>query len=172
MRSGNLIHRASFVFLFNSSGRLFVQKRVAWKETYASHFDPAPGGVVGAGESYEANAARELEEEMGVPLAIGERAAPLFDFFFEDALTRVWGRAFRCVYDGEIRLQAEEVESGEFMPLADVARLVAQAPVCPDSAAAFARLLELDAAAGGGRASLVEEAAGETRSGATAKRQS
>lgn len=28
-------------------GELYVQKRVAFKETYASHYDPAPGGVVG-----------------------------------------------------------------------------------------------------------------------------
>ena len=42
MRAGNLPHRASFVFLHNSAGKLFVQQRVAWKETYPSHHDPAP----------------------------------------------------------------------------------------------------------------------------------
>jgi isopentenyldiphosphate isomerase len=42
MRSRNLPHRASFVFLHNSGGLLFVQQRVAWKETYPSHHDPAP----------------------------------------------------------------------------------------------------------------------------------
>ena len=31
----------------NPQGELYVQKRVAFKETYPSHFDPAPGGVVG-----------------------------------------------------------------------------------------------------------------------------
>lgn len=42
MRAGNLVHRASFVFVHNSAGELFVQQRVAWKETYPSHHDPAP----------------------------------------------------------------------------------------------------------------------------------
>ena len=28
-------------------GYLYVQKRVAFKETFPSHYDPAPGGVVG-----------------------------------------------------------------------------------------------------------------------------
>lgn len=28
-------------------GHLYVQKRVAFKETFPSHYDPAPGGVVG-----------------------------------------------------------------------------------------------------------------------------
>jgi isopentenyldiphosphate isomerase len=42
MRARNLPHRASFVFLHNAAGALFVQQRVAWKETYPSHYDPAP----------------------------------------------------------------------------------------------------------------------------------
>jgi hypothetical protein len=42
MRARNLIHRASFTFVHNTAGQLFVQRRVAWKETYPSHFDPAP----------------------------------------------------------------------------------------------------------------------------------
>ena len=89
MRARNLPHRASFIFVHNSAGALFVQQRVAWKETYPSHYDPAPvraarqraciqrltraaaavrhqGGVVDAGESYEDNAVREVAEEMGV----------------------------------------------------------------------------------------------------------
>lgn len=36
----------------------------------------------------------------GVPLE------PLFTFFFEDDVTRLWGKAFRCVYSGPIVLQA------------------------------------------------------------------
>jgi len=158
MRAGNLPHRASFVFLHNSAGKLFVQQRVAWKETYPSHHDPAPvrrtvfalrsaagglltrrvrpvqGGVVDAGESYEANAEREVEEEMGVS---GVPLTPLFDFFFQDGVSRVWGRAFRAVYDGPLRLQASEVAGGTWLELAEVAALVEAGPVCPDSAAAF-----------------------------------
>ena len=158
MRSRNLPHRASFIFLHNSAGQLFVQQRVAWKETYPSHHDPAPvrspacrrvaataqrltrcfdaaqGGVVGADESYEENAAREVEEEMGV---VGAPLAPLFDFFFQDGVSRVWGRAFRAVYDGPLRLQASEVAGGAWMTLAEAEALVAAGPVCPDSAAAF-----------------------------------
>ena len=39
----------------------------------------------------------------------------LFDFYHADDNSRVWGAAFRCVYDGEVTLQEEEVESGAFM---------------------------------------------------------
>lgn len=72
MRAQNAIHRCSFVAIFNSQvkpcvgchevvvhhhtqlskcmccqGSMYVQKRVSFKETYPSHYDPAPGGVVG-----------------------------------------------------------------------------------------------------------------------------
>lgn len=80
MRAENLIHRSSFVAIFNSQvwqlctaaiiltqkhqsayvwlyhisqtckyfqGQVYVQKRVSFKETYPSYYDPAPGGVVG-----------------------------------------------------------------------------------------------------------------------------
>ncbi|KAK3270592.1 hypothetical protein CYMTET_21012 [Cymbomonas tetramitiformis] len=139
MRARNAIHRCSFVLVFNSKGKLFVQKRVSWKETYPSHFDPCPGGVVGAGESYEDNARREAEEEMGVH---GVPLHPLFDFFFEDSITRLWGSMFFCVYDGTMVLQKEEVESGEFMDLESVKHLILHEPCCPDSKAGFETFIE------------------------------
>jgi 8-oxo-dGTP pyrophosphatase MutT (NUDIX family) len=69
------------------------------------------------GESYEESARRELEEEMGIR---DVSLKHLFDFFHQDADNRVWGRAYRCVYDGDIILQEEEVESGSFQNLEDV----------------------------------------------------
>ncbi len=89
---------------------------------------------MGAGESYEANAEREVAEEMGVT---GVPLTPLFDFFYGDAVTRVWGRAFRCVYDGPLTLQASEVAGGEWLSLADAKRRATDAPTCPDSAVAL-----------------------------------
>ena len=40
-----------------------------------------------------------------------------FDFFHADDITKVWGRLFRCTYDGDFELDPEEVESGEFMTI-------------------------------------------------------
>ena len=95
----------------------------------------AQGGVVGEHETYEENAVRELEEEMGVTGCLPE---PLFDFFYADALTSVWGRAFRCTYDGHMTLQAAEVASGQWATLDEAIGLV---PCCRDSAAALAEYI-------------------------------
>ncbi len=95
--------------------------------------------AAGSEESYEDNARRELQEEMGI--RAGELTAH-FDFFFADATSRLWGRLFSCQWAGEpIRLDPAEVESGAFMPIAAVTRLLQTGPVCPDSKVAVERYL-------------------------------
>ncbi len=114
MRKGMLLHRASFVILFNSLEQIFVQRRTPIKDVYPGNYEPAAGGVVLAGESYESCARRELWEELGVS---GVRLSSHGDFYFEDVFCRVWGRVFSCIHDGPFVLQQEEVESGRFMGL-------------------------------------------------------
>jgi len=53
MRSKGLPHRATYILVFNSVGWLFVQKRTTTKDIYPGCLDPAVGGVVLDGESYE-----------------------------------------------------------------------------------------------------------------------
>lgn len=57
---------------------------------------------MGANESYEENAKREIEEEMGV---VGVSLKFILDFLYEDKHSRVWGRLFSCIYDGPFQLQ-------------------------------------------------------------------
>lgn len=108
MRAGGLPHRATYILIFNRAGELHVQRRTQTKDVYPGYLDPAAGGVVLAGESYEESAERELAEEMGIQ---GVELATGFDFWFDEAPVRVWGRVFVCRYDGPLVLQAEEVES-------------------------------------------------------------
>ncbi len=117
MRARNLMHRSTYILVFNSHGALYVQKRTMSKDVFPGYYDPATGGVMLADESYEQGAIRELEEEMGI------RDVPLtrlFDFYFADHRTRVWGGAFSCIYDGPLSLQAEEVESVSLMTMEEI----------------------------------------------------
>jgi len=129
MRQQGLIHRASYILVFNEAGELFLQKRTATKDLYPSCWDVAAGGVVLAGESYEESAARELEEELGIS---GVRCTPLFDQYFEEVDNRVWGRIFSCCHNGPFRLQKEEVQDGCFMAVAAIFALSEQEPFTPD----------------------------------------
>jgi isopentenyldiphosphate isomerase len=129
MRAGNLPHRATYILVFNSQGELYVQKRTQSKDVFPGYYDVAAGGVILAGESYEEGALRELEEELGIR---GVPLSRLFDFSYNDEAVKVWGAVFSCVYDGEMALQQEEVESGAFLAADEVFRLAATEPFTPD----------------------------------------
>ena len=148
VRSENLIHRATYIFVFDRGGRVLVQRRTAIKDMYPSYYDLAAGGIVAAGETYEECAKREAAEELGI------RDAPLepkFDIYYEDPRNRCFSRVFTCVHAGPFALQAEEVESVAFHDVDEIAA-GAIAPVTPDSLLAFNRLFGIGEALSGARA--------------------
>ena len=139
MREQRLLHRATYIFVFHSSGQLYVQRRTMNKDLYPGYWDPAAGGVLLAGESYEESARRELEEEFGV------RNVPLeshFDFYFEDVDGRVWGGVFSCVYDGELKLQADEVQGVQLMTIDQIFAPASGDSFAPDSLEALRLYVE------------------------------
>jgi len=139
MREQRLIHRASYILVFNASGKLFIQKRTTTKDVYPGYWDVAAGGVVQAGETYEESAARELQEELGVgPLPL----CALFDQYYEDQENRVWGRIFTCVHEGPFTLQAEEVEKGRFMDPYAALALSKSESFTPDGVLVLKKILE------------------------------
>ena len=137
MRQQRLIHRASYILVFNTAGELFIQKRSRSKDIYPGYWDLAAGGVVLAGESYEESAKRELREELGIS---GVKLRPLFDQYYEDAGNRVWGRIFACTSNGPFILQEEEIDYGRFIGLGEIAQLNEVEPVTPDGMVLLQRL--------------------------------
>ena len=136
MRKQRLIHRASYILVFNTNQELFVQKRTMSKDMYPGYLDVAAGGVVLAGESYEQSADRELEEELGIKAKIQF----LFDRYYEDADNRVWGRIFSCIHEGPFTFQPEEVADGWFMTIDQALDLSKKEPFTPDGLEILRRL--------------------------------
>jgi 8-oxo-dGTP pyrophosphatase MutT (NUDIX family) len=138
MRTYGLPHRATYILVFNSEGDLFLQKRTSHKDIYPGFYDVATGGVVKSGETYEKSALRELSEELGVDKV---ELHYLFDFYHEDVGNRVWGRAFWCIYDGDVTLQEEEVEWGRFYPIEKILMLADRRRFTPDGLYVLQRYL-------------------------------
>eukprot|EP00937_MAST-01D_sp_MAST-1D-sp2_P004779 g4779.t1 len=143
MRAQVLPHRATFIFVRRSSGELLVQKRTTLKDYCPGWFDTAAGGVVGAGESYEENAERELAEELGI---VGAPLRHCFTFYVEkldgplEQRCRCWGDAWDVEYDGELTLQVEEVESVHpMLPEEALRRAAAGEHFTPDGVSALER---------------------------------
>lgn len=137
MREQKLIHRASYILVFNTDQDLYVQKRTMTKDVYPGYYDVAAGGVVLAGETYEEAAERELAEELGVE---GVRLIPCFDHYYEDEANKVWGRIFRCQHNGPFILQEEEIESAGFMSVKQVLAAANSDLFTPDGIEVLQRL--------------------------------
>ena len=138
MRAEGLRHRATYILVFDAKNRMFVHRRTSTKDVYPGHYDIAAGGVVLAGETYAASAERELAEELGIS---GTPLKTMFDFYHADGLCRVWGRVFTCRWDGPIVMQAEEIQSGEFMPTPDIIEMSRHKPFTPDGLYVLQRYL-------------------------------
>jgi isopentenyl-diphosphate delta-isomerase type 1 len=129
----HLRHRAVHVFVFNPHGELFLQKRAATKDTFPGCYDSSASGHLDAGESYDASAARELREELGLsvePVAL----RPLFKI---EACAQT-GWEFIWVYqlqtDQPPQPNPAEIASGQFWPRERIEHLVADTPgVCAPS---------------------------------------
>jgi len=139
VRRENLWHRCAWIFVANSAGELYIHQRTTTKDLYPGFWDVAAGGVLGAAETYDAAASRELREELGIERAPGESIAGVS---FADDTNRVIGRAYVCRFDGIPRLQASEVVRGEWVTAEQLRALVLVRCFCPDGLAALAAVLE------------------------------
>ena len=139
MRRLNLLHRAVYIIVRNSSGSVFVHRRTTSKDVYPGYWDVTVGGVVEAGEDYATAARRELQEEVGVTT---DTLTQLFPVRYEDASTQLVGMAYVVRHDGPVVLQPEEIAHGAFVSLAEAERIVREEPCCPDGVAVLRRYLE------------------------------
>ncbi|MFG2266251.1 NUDIX domain-containing protein [Streptomyces sp. NPDC048720] len=134
-----LRHRCVFVQARDAAGRLFVHRRTPTKLVFPSLYDMFVGGVVGAGESYDAAALREAEEELGVSGL--PRPEFLFRFLYDDGAGKSWWSA---VYEVQCELpvqpQAEEVQWHDFLAEEEVERRLGEWEWVPDGLAAYERL--------------------------------
>lgn len=141
MRADILLHRASYVIVTNSKGEILVQKRSDRKDLYPSYFDPTTGGVVTENESYEQNAFRELEEEVGIT---GVTLKSLFDIHFENEYVKVWGHVFLTTYDGTIKPMDGEVVDFFFLEPEELKTFMKQEHIMPDGEMVIKRYLEME----------------------------
>lgn len=128
MRQQRLAHRCVYLLVFNQRGELFIHQRTPTKDVYPGYWDVTVGGVPAAGEAFDDAARREGREELGVDLD----PQPLFPFRYADERTTVQAMVYWACHDGPFVLQAEEVERGEFVSIAEALRRTHLQPFCPD----------------------------------------
>ena len=132
MRAERLRHRAVFIAVTSSAGELLVHRRSDGKDLWPGRWDLAVGGVVGAGEDYDAAARRELAEELG---ASGVAPRPIGAGRFADDDVDLLARCYRVVHDGPFRFADGEVVEARWVDAAALAELRSQVSFVPDSVA-------------------------------------
>lgn len=115
----SLIHRAVNVVVYDNSGRILLQKRSMTKDTSPGKWTISATGHVSRDESYEQTAARELEEELGVKLAI------TFAYKFLQLYTREseMEAVFHAKSNGPFSPNPQEVDEVKFFAKEELSRL-------------------------------------------------
>ena len=113
-RDASLIHRAVHVMVTNSGGEVFLQKRSMAKMIQPGKWDTSVGGHVDPGETYEAAAVREMEEELGIVMPDVGALRHLHDYTWRTEAETELVRWFALVWDGEIRFNTVEIDEGRF----------------------------------------------------------
>jgi 16S rRNA (adenine1518-N6/adenine1519-N6)-dimethyltransferase len=113
-----LLHRAVHVLVFNSEGKLFLQKRSTLKDRHPGAWDSSSSGHVDSEEHYDQCAVRELREELGV-----DPVNPIEPWFKikaspETDQEHVW--TYRTIHEGPFKLDPLEIEKGGWFSPAEV----------------------------------------------------
>jgi isopentenyldiphosphate isomerase len=111
IRTQNLLHAATAVLVRRPDGRIYVHRRTETKDIYPGAHDCWAGGVLGAGETPDDGARRELAEELGI---VGAPLTLLLTTRWSDAKVRAVYHVYTTTWDGEIVHQASEVAWGDW----------------------------------------------------------
>lgn len=106
-------HRAVHIFVFNALGEIFLQKRSRWKDMHPLRWDSSAAGHVNTGHLYDETAGREVEEELGIEVAVEEIGS------LPASAETGWEfvRLYKALHEGPFVLPPAEIESGEwFLP--------------------------------------------------------
>ena len=124
------------VFVFNSRGHVFLQKRSMTKDSSPGLWDSSASGHLDCGEDYDACALRELREEIGLNLGACPQRLFKVDACSDTGQEFVW--LYRCESEGPFTLHPEEIERGQWFAPEEVARWLEDRP--QDFAPAFVLL--------------------------------
>jgi isopentenyl-diphosphate delta-isomerase len=120
----DLLHRASSIFVFNSSGELLLQFRSTTKDQYPSCWTASASGHLDAGENYETAARRELQEELGLTSSL--EFLTKFPASAETAFE--FTALFQTTSDDPPTPHPEEIAGLEWASLAEIERRIAANP--------------------------------------------
>ncbi len=135
-----LLHPVVHLHVFDTQGRLYLQRRSMNKEIQPGKWDTAVGGHVDYGESIDEALHREVREELGITLF-----EPIhnFTYHFQSRIERELVYSYRTVYEGPIKVDPVEIDEGKYWAIEDILSNIGQGVFTPNFEDEFAKLLPL-----------------------------
>lgn len=125
-----LLHREIHVWLYTPQGEIIFQHRAKDKETFPDMLDATVGGHVEPGDSFEATALKEMEEETGIKAKAEDlRLVKIVRSDYSDPATNKRNNTIRKVfaykYVGDkngLKIEKGKSEGFEFWPIEKLAK--------------------------------------------------
>jgi len=123
-----LIHLVVHLHVFDSGGRLLLQKRAQAKDTNPGLWDTSVGGHVRAGEEVRSALRREAREELGIDASGAEF---LYDYLYGNSFETEFARCYTLPCDGKISPHPDEIEEVRFFSFREIDGLMGTGAMTP-----------------------------------------
>jgi len=135
-----LLHPVVHLHVFNSEGKLYLQKRAMNKDIQPGKWDTAVGGHVDLGETVEQALRREASEELKIT-----DFEPIFAFryVFQSDIEKEMVNSFYTFYSGLISLDEIEISEGKFWDIAEINNSLGKNIFTPNFESEFSNLMEV-----------------------------
>jgi len=133
-----LLHPVVHLHLFNSSGKLFLQKRAMTKDIYPGKWDTSVGGHVSLGETTGEALIRETSEELGLNIVAPEF---LHKYLWESSREKELVISFYTISDAIPSINPDEIEEGKFWSLSQIRNNIGKNIFTPNFEHEFGMLL-------------------------------
>jgi len=116
-----LLHPVVHLHVFDSQGRLYLQKRASNKDIQPGKWDTSVGGHIDLGETVEQALFREAGEELGLNAF---KPVFLFSYTHRSAVEQELVYTHYTIYDGILIPDPTEIEEGRFWTKEEIYQLM------------------------------------------------
>ncbi len=131
-----LLHPVVHLHVFDTQGRIYLQKRPEWKDIQPGKWDTAVGGHIDYGETREEALHREVREELGItdftPVFMGK-------YVFESQREKELVYVHRTIYNGAIQPSQDELDGGRFWSMEEIREAIGKGVLTPNFESEFQR---------------------------------
>lgn len=132
-----MLHPVVHLHVYNEKGDLYLQKRAITKDIQPGKWDTSVGGHVDYGETVEEALRREVREELGIT---DFTPAYITSYVFESDIEKELVNTFKTTYDGIIKPDPSEIETGRFWTLEEIKASLGKNIFTPNFEKEFIRL--------------------------------